>query len=451
MVDSPPPPPSPSNQAEPCPGCGAPLVYDPTAGKLACPYCNSQVDVTAPTEVATVEEHDLEQWQREAEQAPLSSEALEVECSGCGAQITFEPPQVAGDCPFCATPITAQPHAASPIITPGAILPFKVERKAARHALKRWLHSRWFAPNSLKQLAQYQTFTGVYLPYWTYDCATTTTYSGERGDYYYVTKTRQVKNEQGKMVTEEYRERRTRWRRATGTVGRRFDDVLILAVTEVNRKRLAELGNWPLAALVPYDSKYLRGFQTQRYQLDLTEGFELAKNLMASDITDDIENDIGGDEQRIASRRTTYQDKTFKHILLPLWMATYRYKNQPYQVIISGDSGQVVGDRPYSTAKIALAVTAGVAAVATAVGIWAIQTGRWDPPLPGRQQPASQLVPQSSVTALPSQRENRDSEVGPRIRQLRLDEGASHFCHPVACFPQGAERRVAKDLGRPRG
>jgi hypothetical protein len=77
---------------------------------------------------------------------------------------------------------------------------------------------------------------------------------------------------------------------------------------------------------------------------------------MADVIRADICRDIGGDEQRIDSFDTVYADERFKHILLPIWMAAYRYKGKSYRFIVNGQSGRVQGERPYSAWKIAALV-----------------------------------------------------------------------------------------------
>jgi ribosomal protein S27E len=380
-------------QSEPCPGCGSQLVYDPASAQLSCPYCHHSVAVEASQNI--VVERDFDQWSNLdlPPEAALSQQALEVECSGCRAQITFEPPEVAGNCPFCNTHITAQPHAANPIITPEGILPFKVNQKTARNHLSKWLKSRWFAPSSLKHLAQHEKIQGVYLPFWTFDCQTQTRYSGERGTYYYVTKQRQVKNAQGETVTETYEDRRTRWHKVSGQVTRFFDDCLVPAIASVNVDHLKQLEPWGLNHLVAYDPKYLAGFRAQRYQVNLEQGFAQAKQDIQPQICSDIEHDIGGDEQRISSQSTSYSEQTFKHLLLPVWMATYRFRNQPYQVLVNGETGEVIGDRPYSVTKIALAIGAAAMAVLAfflIVGLFA------------EEEPLPPATPQSSLVTGPS-------------------------------------------------
>ena len=87
----------------------------------------------------------------------------------------------------------------------------------------------------------------------------------------------------------------------------------------------------------------------------------------------DIRFDIGGDEQRIDSMNARYSDITFKHVLLPVWLASYRWNNKPFRVVVNGRTGQVSGERPYSAWKIAFAVLIGVIVIA-GIGYWVATT-----------------------------------------------------------------------------
>ncbi len=353
----------------PCPGCGATLEFNPQAGQLQCPYCGREELI--PESAEQVVERSYEEYlnTNHTQIAALSTTALEIDCPGCAAQITFEPPDVAGQCPFCTTSLVTQPHAPNPVLAPEAILPFVVGRKQARELIQKWISTRWFAPNGLKKMAQQEGTQGVYLPYWTYDCHTTSHYQGQKGIYYYVTETYTETNSEGKTETKTRQVRRTRWHSVSGRVQRFFDDVLIPAVQSVSTQRLDCLEPWNLSKLVPYDSSYLSGFKAQRYQTNLKSGFEAAKGKMEPTIHSDVCHDIGGDEQRVNSVSTSYSAITFKHILLPVWLASYRFQNKQYQVVINAETGKVVGDRPYSILKITLAVLAVAGIIAAIFGI----------------------------------------------------------------------------------
>ena len=58
---------------------------------------------------------------------------------------------------------------------------------------------------------------------------------------------------------------------------------------------------------------------------------------------------------------------TFKLVLLPRWQAGYRYRGQPFAVLVNGQTAVVEGDRPWSRWKIALTVLAGIAVIVVVV------------------------------------------------------------------------------------
>ena len=342
----------------PCSSCGADLIFEPKDGMLTCPYCGHKEAIPESTE--PVEEQSFEQQLRvrPEQMTALATNALEVQCQSCGAKSIFMPPEVAGRCGFCGVQIVAQPKSADPIVAPGGVLPFCITQQQASGALKQWLATRWFAPSGLKQFAQPEAIHGIYLPFWTYDTNTSTYYTGQRGEHYYETETYYETDAQGKRVQRTRQVQRTRWYPASGTVGRSFDDVLIPATQSLSIDHLDALEPWDLGELRSYDPAFLSGFKAQRYQVDLAEGFERAKEAMAPAIESDVRNDIGGDEQRIGSVNTSYFDVTFKHLLLPVYAGAYRYNGKLFQIVVNGRTGEIQGDRPYSVWKIALLVIA---------------------------------------------------------------------------------------------
>jgi len=340
----------------PCSSCGADLLFEPGDGSLTCPYCGHKQAI--PQSNTQIEERSFTQQLRipPEQMASLATNALEVRCQSCGAQIIFTPPEVAGRCEFCGMPIVAQPQSADPIVTPGGLLPFSVTQKQASAALRQWLSSRWFAPNGLKRFAQPEAIHGIYLPFWTYDTNTTTEYTGHRGEHYYETETYYETDSRGERVRRTRQVRHTRWYPASGTVTAWFNDVLIPATRSLPDDRLARLEPWGLESLKPYNPAFLAGFKAQRYQVDLETGFEAAKVTIAPVIERNVRADIGGDEQRIDELATEYSEITFKHLLLPVYAGAYRYNGKLFQILVNGRTGEIQGERPYSFIKIGLFV-----------------------------------------------------------------------------------------------
>ena len=336
-----------------CPGCAADLVFEPKDGCLICPYCGRQEQI--PASAGQIEERSYEAYLnlRPDQLSPLAENALEVQCSGCGTTVTFAPPDIAGSCPFCAAKIVAEPKAADPLLAPESVLPFKVTDRQAADSIKNWLASRWFAPNALIQLARQETASGIYLPFWTYDAYTVSHYQGERGEYYWETEAYTETDDRGNQIRRTRQVRRTRWYPASGSVSRWFDDVLVTAKRSLPVAQLQALEPWDLPELKLFQPAYLAGYKAQRYQVELKEGFEQAKGVMAGIIANDVRQDIGGDEQRIHQVATAYSGITFKHLFLPVWVSAYRFNGKVYQVLVNARTAEVQGDRPYSAWKIA--------------------------------------------------------------------------------------------------
>jgi len=199
--------------------------------------------------------------------------------------------------------------------------------------------------------------TGIYAPFWTFDAQTRTSYFGQRGDYYYTT--RQVRvMVNGRAETRTEQVRHVRWTPVSGRVGRDFDDVLIYAARSLPPPYVAGLQPWDLSALVPYAPDYIAGLSAEGYTVELHEGHHLAQAEMMRVIQSDVRRDIGGDEQRISSIDPSFSAETFKHVLLPVWTAAYKFRGRSYRFLVNAQTGQVQGDRPWSAWKIALAVIA---------------------------------------------------------------------------------------------
>jgi hypothetical protein len=337
------------------------MKFDPATGMMKCPFCGCTAPVPAAGAAEKLPRHLLEECLATAHQGqlqPLTPAALEVHCEGCGGSVTFHPPEVAGSCPFCGMAIVAEPKAADPLLAPDAVLPAKVSQERAQAEVRQWLSTRWFAPNALKRMARQEAIHGVYLPFWSYDADTSSDYVGERGEHYWETEYYTETDDQGHTVQRSRQVQRTNWYPAAGHVAQSFADILIAASRSVEEKKLNALQPWGLEALCRYEPAYLAGFKAQRYQVELSNGFEEAKGVMAPAIERSVCGDIGGDEQRVLSVDTRYANVTFQHLLLPVWIGAFRFQSKVYQVVVNASTGEVQGERPYSAWKISLLVLA---------------------------------------------------------------------------------------------
>lgn len=362
----------------PCASCGADLEFKPGTTELVCPYCNATTPITSSETVAEIDYH--------ATLASLASshdaeDRLVVRCESCGASTPLDPNITSQSCPFCGANIVATAQSQR-LIKPKALLPFAIPADQARDRFAAWLRSLWFAPSKLRTLASIERadlaagsssrspnatgLVGVYLPYWTFDAHADTDYTGYRGDNYTVT-VPYTTTVNGQAVTRMRTETRIRWTFVSGRVADAFDDVLVPASRSLPSTQLARLGTWDLASIVPYDDRFLAGFRAESYSIPLEPAFDLARASMLDSIRASIRRDIGGDHQRISSMNPRFSSITFKHLLLPLWISTYRYNGRLFRFLVNARTGQVAGERPYSPLKISLLVLAILAAVAAII------------------------------------------------------------------------------------
>ena len=115
---------------------------------------------------------------------------------------------------------------------------------------------------------------------------------------------------------------------------------------------MRKLEPWPLAACIPFNPQVLSGYLAKTYDVPLDAGFVAAQRRIQSACESESKNRIGGDEQRVSSCQVQYSALTYKHLLLPVWMLTYRFQGKPYQVVVNAGTGDVEGERPWSFWKI---------------------------------------------------------------------------------------------------
>lgn len=348
-----------------CKNCGAKLNFAPGTSSLECQYCGAlnEIEVDEKTRAEATKEIDFDEFINSQVDAAPKQEVVTIKCEACGADTTFDQNVVSQDCAFCGSPLVVDNGQSKSLLQPKALLPFKIKDKEAMDMFKTWLKKLWWAPNKLKHYARSGKIAGVYIPYWTYDSNTNTFYRGERGDDYQETET--FTNSEGETETRTVT--KTNWRNVSGNVHEVFDDVLVPASQSLPRKYVEKLEPWDLDQLLPYDSKYLSGFKAESYQIGVKEGFQKAQNKMEVVIRNSINRDIGGDHQKIHSMNTNYNDTTFKHILLPLWISAYRFNNKTYRFLVNARTGEVQGERPYSWIKIVAAIIVVIAIIATII------------------------------------------------------------------------------------
>lgn len=347
----------------PCSACGASLKFAPGTTHLKCPYCGAEnlIDV----QLTTAEEHDLDTLPLNpaTSETGLGVPSRSWRCEACGAVQAVEPAAITVECAFCGSPGLVEVPSNPNLVRPTALVPFALDEEAARGRYRKWLGSFWrrlLSPGALKRDAIVTKIRGVYAPFFTFDAQAESDWSGWRGDYYYVT----VGSGKNRRTV-----RRTRWTYRSGHHAHFYDDVLVYASQGLPEETLEKVTPFHIKELMPFETQFLAGFAAEEYTVDPKRLWGSAQTLMKSEEWQACRRALGGDTYRNLKVRTQLRDPTWKHILLPLYVANYVFGNRPYHFLVNGQTGEVQGTAPLSWAKVGLIVT-GVLAAVVGVAYW---------------------------------------------------------------------------------
>jgi len=350
-----------------CSGCGAELSWDAGAGAMACLHCGLKQGVNVgPTAIRSI---PLEDGMRLAQRG-LGTPVQTITCKECGATVNVGEGERTTKCAFCGSAqVLAQSTDASSI-RPESLLPFGITKQVANERFAVWLKSLWFRPNDLARMGRVEEMGGVYVPYWSFDSGVRSQWSAERGWYYYETETYEETDANGNRSTQTRQVQRTRWEPASGYRQDFYQDVLVCAGKGLPEALAAKFVSFDMAKLVPYRPDFLAGWRAESYALELLPGWQVGQGIIASSQDRRCAGDIGGDTSRGLSVSNLFEQTAFKHVLLPVWIAAYRYKGKVYRFLVNGQTGEIVGNAPLSIPKVAalvlfiLALIAGIVAVA---------------------------------------------------------------------------------------
>lgn len=328
-----------------CPSCGSFMVHKVNTFNLECTSCKTTKAIDA-----TVYSRDKSSIYEN--QSTIINDNKVVDCPGCGADVEFLKQQISTSCPYCQSPLVTLPINS---IKPYSILPFSIDSLMAKNIFKDWLGSLFFAPNSIKNLLDFEhKFKPIYIPFYSFDSRTFTNYSGERGDAYYIEVQREVYiNGKYQVITE--LERHINWSYVSGTTSRDFYDILINSKSDLP-DIVKQVYNFDLNRLMQYNPAFQSGFDAFEYNKELKGCYLDAKEYMNSVIHSDVLYSIGGDEQRVHSIDSNYKQEVFEVTMLPIWLSSFKHNSKEYSIAINGVSGEIFGQRPYSYSKIFITV-----------------------------------------------------------------------------------------------
>ena len=270
-----------------------------------------------------------------------------LECNNCRAGLLLEDRELTKVCPFCASEQIVQHQFDVDQMRPGYMIPFKVLAEPAVEQIRAWFASNWFVPNDLEKRAHLDELVGIYVPYWTFSahCA---------GEYQARVGTNHTRTD-SKGNTRTY----TTWEWKSGSYSLQYVDILVVGSSQLHPKVLPKVeAKFHMRDLVEYDPSFLAGFNAQTYEVERDDAWQLGQDEMRSRIKTHCRRELGGDKVEKFTMTCDFDDERWRYVLLPLYVTSFRYEDELYQVLINGQSGHLAGQRPIDWRKFTAVVVA---------------------------------------------------------------------------------------------
>ena len=154
-----------------CPCCGGAIAFDSTLQKMKCPYCDTEFEMEAlegyDAELQS-EKSDNMEWETSAGEDWQEGETDGLRsyvCKSCGGEIVGDANTAATACPFCGNPVVMMGQF-SGALKPDLVIPFKLDKKAAKAGLMKHLTGKRLLPKIFKDQNHIDEIKGVYVPFW---------------------------------------------------------------------------------------------------------------------------------------------------------------------------------------------------------------------------------------------------------------------------------------------
>lgn len=312
-----------------CPGCGADMAYDPALDRLSCSHCG----FNAPIE-SDVNEDAGEAYREE-------NGSCEYHCPNCGSILITDEKTSSVTCEYCQAPLVLSERL-SGNYRPQKIIPFKVDKKAARAAFKKWCHSGWFTPGIFMKSTTIQKLHGTYVPYWLFHMKAHAFVSGTatkvrvslRGDTEY-TKT---------SFYQVYREGEMEFANVPCDASERMPD-----------EEMIKLEPYDFGAAKTFAMPYLAGFDSAQYDYEDGQLYPAVKQRLMPGAVGRLRQTFAAyTTVDLLAQKVDFMDLGNDYTLLPVWSLSAIYKGKEYRFMMNGQTGRVVGKAPVSAGKIGI-------------------------------------------------------------------------------------------------
>ena len=346
-----------------CPCCGGAVEFDSGSQKLKCPYCDTEFDVEAMSQTDLPQSEDAIDWKTtDNDWQEGEADGMRVyTCTSCGGEIVCDSTTSATSCPYCGNPVALTGNL-SGMLRPDVIIPFKLNKKQAKAALEKHVHSNKFIPKVFQDKNHIDEIKGVYVPHWlfTCDCNANGQFEAETIRHW---------SDSNYRYTE-----RTHYRVNTGG-NMHFSDIPVDGSKKMDDDLMESIEPFDLSDGVDFNTAYLAGYLADKYDVGLEESIPRANERIRQSASDALGKSITGYDT-VVPRDIQLQTRNgqYKYALYPVWILNTSWKDKKYTFAMNGQTGKFVGDLPLDKGKFWKYVSlygVGIAAVMYAV-LWII-------------------------------------------------------------------------------
>ena len=349
-----------------CPSCGAQIEFDSVSQQMKCPYCLSEFDLETLKAYdeqlkADVGESEMN-WESEAGSDWEQGEAdgLRIyKCQSCGGEVVSDETTAASKCPYCDNPVIMTGQFSGDL-KPDLVIPFKLNKEAAKAALAKHMEGKPLLPKVFKSQNHIDEIKGVYVPVWLFD-------ADVDADICY----RGKKIKRWSDQNFQYVETSIFSIRRQGGIS--FSNVPVDGSKKMDDTLMESLEPYDFKQAVPFQTAFLSGYLADRYDVDADASIERANERIRQSTINEFRKTVQGyDAVETEQDCIRLKNGQTKYALYPVWLLNTSWNGQKYTFAMNGQSGKFVGDLPSDKGKawgIFFAVTAAVTVVSYLIGL----------------------------------------------------------------------------------
>ena len=309
-----------------CPNCSAPLSFQPGHDKVTCEYCGTEF------EVKTIEEMFNKQEERAAQAAEAKEAKWDTEHAGSDENT------MATECCYCGNP-TMIPSRFKGMLKPDYVIPFKKTKEEAVEALKKFYEGRKLLPDAFTANNRVEDIQPMYVPFWLFDSEVTASAAFKAEN--------DVVFDTGDAIVTE-----TSVFDVERTGCMKFERIPVDGSEKMDDAYMESIEPFDYSEMVPFTTAYLTGYLADKYDVSAEASVPRADKRVEHSAAGVLEETVTGYMRHQMESCAVRKDVgSVKYALVPVWILTTRYQNQPYTFMMNGQTGKFIGSLPWDKGK----------------------------------------------------------------------------------------------------